>query len=51
MTGEYSKLQTHQNISLSRNMVFETVEIFLAVFMKKFAIKISTAPESLFWLR
>ena len=39
MTGEYSKLQPHQKISLSRNMVFETVEILMAVFIEKFAYK------------
>ena len=40
MIGEYSKLQPHQKISLSRNMVFETVEIFMAVFIEKFAYKL-----------
>ena len=37
MTGEYLILQPHQKISLSRNMVFKTVEIFMAVFIEKLA--------------
>ena len=30
-------VQPHQKISVSRDMVFETVEIFMAVFIEEFA--------------
>ena len=36
LTGEYSKLQPHHNISLSQNKLSGAVEIFMAVFFEKF---------------
>ena len=35
LTGEYSKLQPHHNISLSQNKLYGAVEIFMAVFIEK----------------
>ena len=34
LTGEYSKLQPHHNISLSQNKLSGAVEIFLAVLFR-----------------
>ena len=60
LTGEYSKLQPHHNISLSQNKLSGAVEIFMAVFFEKFmgkffyehtAIKISTVSKTMFWLK
>ena len=51
MTGEYSKLQPHQEISLSRNIVFETVEIFMEVLIENFYLNSIMTSEKRFHLQ